>query len=353
MILENHSNRSIIFAQGVFLEPLCSYAIVISGQKDNLQILLVKKKDSVYQNKWCLPGGLLEGRNEILDSCVEDLARQTNLFLHRNNAVELTKRERKGRDPRGPIVAHPFVFFIEEEKTVSVGENIEEVRWMSLLLLKELPLDQGAMLCEAMGKFWRQMPSFDIKLKSAELPALFVKKKLHYRNDEMIYFGGSFNPWHPGHMECLKICPSENITVVPDYNPWKKIDHKGIKCFWSEYRNLCLVLKDTPYAVYPGFWGREGPNPTVGWIPNLKVEKRGLLLGDDSFCNILKWQDSEILITFLGIIYVVPRIHKNEEMEEVKKQVLEIHPNMKIEILSEHEYMHESSTLIREKKKKN
>ena len=38
-------------------------------------------------------------------------------------------------------------------------------------------------------------------------------------------------------------------------------------------------------------------------------------------------------------------------MEKIKSQVLEIHPNMKIEVLEEHEYMHESSTLIREREK--
>lgn len=332
-------------------KKLASYALVLSGQGSNMQLLVVKRPNPAYEDKWAFPGGMLDGRTDPLDSCVEDLARQTGLVLHRNMAVELSVRKNKERDPRGEVEAHPYVFYIDDPKELKVDEKIQKVRWISIFVIKNFAMDLGAILCEAMGKFWSQMPSFDISFKKIELPQVFVKKKLDRLNDEMIFYGGSFNPWHPGHLECLKICPTDNIIIVPDYNPWKETNYHGERCFWTEYHDLCMKLKDTPYAIYPGFWGLEDSNPTINWIPNIRVETKGLLLGDDSFCNILNWKDSEVLITFVNTIYVAPRIHKREEMESVKSKVLEIHPNMKIEILKEHEFMQESSTLIREREK--
>jgi len=327
------------------------YAIVIAGSASDMQVLVVKRLDPAYESKWAFPGGLMQGRSDPLGCCVEDLAKQTGLALHRGRAIPLSVRKRKDRDPRDEIIAHPFVFYLPEPMEIEVGEKVSEVRFLSLYVVKDLAWDLGAILCEAMGKFWRQMPSSHIDYRRVELPSLFVKKHLDYQKGEIIFFGGSFDPWHPGHMECLNICPSKNIIVVPDYNPWKETAPLEGRCFWTQFHNLCMILKDTPYGVYPGFWGLEDPNPTINWIPNIRAESKGLLLGDDSFCNILEWKDSRILITFLNIIYVIPRIHKKEEMEKIKRKVLEIHPNMIIEILPEHEFMQESSTLIREKQK--
>ena len=52
----------------------------------------------------------------------------------------------------------------------------------------------------------------------------FINKNLSsYIEDEIIFFGGSFNPWHKGHTECIKLLPQGiPIVILPDNNPFKQ-----------------------------------------------------------------------------------------------------------------------------------
>ena len=44
------------------------------------------------------------------------------------------------------------------------------------------------------------------------------------KREELIFFGGSFNPWHAGHSNCLRLMdPHKTIIVVPDHNPFKEL----------------------------------------------------------------------------------------------------------------------------------
>ncbi len=305
-------------------------ALIIAETSVDMEVLIVKSDDI-----WELPEADIAEENQAKQQCLE-LVQQFGISVATNQLYELGAR--KGR--------YCFLIYLDKKKDVIKGE------FKPLLMVKELRPPHGAILCEGLGCFWQIMPSFINNLRRVELPPLFVKKQIDHSRDEVVFYGGSFNPWHGGHMACLEACPSSHIVVVPDYNPWKESQEHEKRCFWSEYRKLCLILKDTPYAVYSGFWGLDDPNPTVDWIPNIKTQNKGLLLGDDSFCNILKWRNSERLVTFLNMIYVVPRIHKKKEMEKVRDEVLKLHPSMTIKILPEHEFMHESSTLIREKTRK-
>lgn len=304
-------------------------ALIISNSAANMEVLVVKNEGLLG-----LPERqVLDGANAKVQ-CLEFIKDEYGLSFGPDQVYELSPRSGN---------RNSFLFYTEHKKEIKKGE------FKPLLMIKKLHSPYGAILCEALGVFWPIMPSSINNLRRVELPSLFVKKDLHKTQDEVIFYGGSFNPWHPGHLSCLESCPSNNIIVVPDYNPWKQNQDQSGRCFWDEYRTLCLELKDTPYAVYSGFWGLEDPNPTINWIPNIKAKNKGLLLGDDSFCSIKSWKDSEVLITFLKTIYVVPRMHKKEDVIKVRDEVVKIHPTMEVHILPEHEYMHESSTLLREK----
>ncbi|MDH5582194.1 MAG: hypothetical protein OEY33_09845 [Bdellovibrionales bacterium] len=307
-------------------------ALIISNSSANMEVLVVKKEDL-----WSFPERQVLDSEDAKSQCLALIKDEYDLNFAADQVYELSCRSGNRRS---------FLLYMEHKKEVKKGE------FKPLLMVKELHRPYGAILCEALGVFWPLMPSFINNLRRVELPSLFVKKDIHKSQDEVVFYGGSFNPWHPGHLSCLESCPAENIIVVPDYNPWKNNQGQENRCFWNEYRKLCLELKDTPYAIYPGFWGLEDPNPTINWIPNIKTRDKGLLLGDDSFCSIKSWKDSEILISLLKMIYVVPRIHKKEEVIKVREEVLKIHPSMEVHILPEHEYMHESSTLLREQKLK-
>ena len=217
--------------------------------------------------------------------------------------------------------------------------------WIRLTELKELSFGDGALVCQALGKFWPFMPENNPQLAKIVLPKLFFKE-INWRAG-VVFFGGSFNPWHVGHRTCLELylqaSAVEQLVVVPDSNPWK--EQRNSACFWREYYQLAQQLEELPVAIYSGFWGMEHANPTVSWLPQTRLPRRSLLMGDDLFFELRKWHKSEELLKSLDGIYVVPRAHKLSEIRSYSEQF----SGIEIDILPEHSFCHISSSQIRNK----
>ena len=49
-------------------------------KEKSMSILLVKRKDHPYKDKWCLPGGFLNPKKETLEECAKRILKQeTNI----------------------------------------------------------------------------------------------------------------------------------------------------------------------------------------------------------------------------------------------------------------------------------
>nr|BDT29003.1 cytidylyltransferase [Bacteriovorax sp. HI3] len=219
------------------------------------------------------------------------------------------------------------------------GEHHDE--WCDIYKLDDLSqLDQLNLLI-SLGDFFKFMPVL------SSTPKGHIKKDIlkHEIKDSVTFFGGSFFPFHPGHMACLELCPEENIVIVPDCNPHKELKEKMNP--YDDFMHLCLTLKDTPYSVYPGFFGRNKPNPTSNWLPKVKIAQKNFLMGDDSFMNILKWHEPEVLLNALTKIYVAPRDFETSDYAPQIEKVKAINPKLEIIILPDHPYRSLSSSKIR------
>ncbi len=231
--------------------------------------------------------------------------------------------------------------FLYGEKPFEVGDDFE---WVPINQLRSLGENDGGALLEALALFWPGMPGF---INDADLPKSFYK--VPENSKELIFFGGSFNPWHKGHRTCLdlaaKMAPESHFIVVPDSNPWK--DHSFEGCRFSFYRNLCEILAGTSYSVYPGFCGMSAPNPTIEWFPEVKAASKGLLLGDDSFFAIEEWKRGPELLGQIDRLLVVPRLESKDVIESFREEFLSRYSNIEIDILDEHPYADISSTALR------
>lgn len=219
--------------------------------------------------------------------------------------------------------------------------GIHHDQWCDIYKLDDLSsLDQLNLLI-ALGDFFKFMPLHSSKPKGE------IKKDIlkHEIKGSVTFFGGSFFPFHPGHMACLELCPEENIVIIPDCNPHKEVADKLNP--YDDFMQLCLTLKDTPYSVYPGFLGRNRPNPTANWLPKVSIPEKNFLMGDDSFMNILKWNNPEILLAALSKIYVVPRDFEVGDYTEQIEKIKNINPLIQIIILPDHPYKNLSSSKLR------
>jgi len=268
-----------------------------------------------------------------------------NIYLrNKNNQLEIALF--KNELPQFNAHQNENVYKLSDRSSASADlilvDEITDNRliWTSLEDLNSLKAPGGAFLCEALGLLWPKMSS-SVEA-TLELPSWMYKVNNEHRST---FFGGSFNPWHEGHSECIDQCPEENIIIVPDFNPWKEKREEA--CAFSSFKELCFSLKETPYSVYSGFWGREKSNPTINWLPNVQYKEKGLLIGDDNFLSFNKWQDYRGLLNELDFLYVVPRDFSLQEIKKMKSELESLNTNTSIIILNEHQYQDVSSTKIR------
>ena len=98
-----------------------------------MSILLVKRNEYPYKDKWCLPGGFLNPNGETLEECAKRvLKRETNLsdiYLE-----QLYTFDSPNRDPRMRVVSTAFVALIDKDQ---LKEKVEHASWFDVIELKE------------------------------------------------------------------------------------------------------------------------------------------------------------------------------------------------------------------------
>lgn len=103
--------------------------------KKMLSILLVKRNDFPFKDKWCLPGGFLNPKNETLDECAKRvLKKETNLsdiYLEQLYTFDDIKR-----DPRTRVVSTAYVALVDKNKlTHKLNKNAS---WFDITEFKEV-----------------------------------------------------------------------------------------------------------------------------------------------------------------------------------------------------------------------
>jgi nicotinate-nucleotide adenylyltransferase len=317
-------------------------AIVFAAQGSDLSVLVVERLYPPYQNCYAFPGGFLDEGEDPLAGCLRELEEETSLKLLGPEAIALTVREKKGRDPRGLTRTFPYLFHIKERQKVVGLDDAREALWIKLTELEKLAFDHGAILCEAVACLWKEMPHSKSEL-AVDLPTLFQQ---NWQNHHCFY-GGTFNPWHEGHSECVGQVEAlgESITVLPDSNPLKEL-REG-ECFWTLYKAIAQKFAGTKHSVYPGFLGMEKVNPTAHWVSRQSWDIH-FIFGDDNLFIIEKWIDYSAFLQSIKKLYIIPREFSISEIEQrVEKLSLDFE-DLEFVILDEHRHQEVSSTKLRE-----
>ena len=102
--------------------------------KKMMSILLVKRDDYPYKDKWCLPGGFLNPKTETLEECAKRvLKRETNLkeiYLE-----QLYTFDDINRDPRTRVVSTSYIALIDKNRlTDKINANAS---WFDITLIEE------------------------------------------------------------------------------------------------------------------------------------------------------------------------------------------------------------------------
>ena len=215
------------------------------------------------------------------------------------------------------------------------------------ILLPEIEPESAQSLLDLIGARYPFSPRYH------ELKQLAPELTFSTSESEWIFFGGTFNPWHPGHQACLNLLPEDKICfILPDRSP-----HKELRTLEPVFTTISLISKikfGKNHYLAPTFLLENEKNPTVRWMEKLHQEcpdkKLSLLLGFDSFKNLPTWTESNKLIPLLSTVYVVSRLEDDEEREAALAPLQSISPNLQVVYLGRHGFEGISSTKLRKEK---
>jgi len=170
--------------------------------------------------------------------------------------------------------------------------------------------------------------------------------------EELIFFGGSFNPWHPGHTSCIKLLGADkDLIIIPDHNPYKELVDNDIKLTSLKEIKEQLCLLPNRNFIFDGYYQEGKKNPTSTWIKDLFLnfpkKRLSLLMGHDTFLGLDKWINYMELISTLSVVYVASRLDDNVSKQSQVGILKGINPNLNIVFLGNHEHEALSSTKIR------
>lgn len=169
---------------------------------------------------------------------------------------------------------------------------------------------------------------------------------------EIVFFGGSFNPWHAGHTSCVKLLPPDKkLVILPDHNPYKElVESDGKQKSIEQIKNALRPLERSHF-IFDEFLKANRKNPTYYWLRGLKEElpekDYAFLMGFDTFTGLDKWIEALKLLELLSCIYVASRMDDPSAKKTQTNRLKEIAPRLKIVFLGRHPHEEISSTEIR------
>ena len=119
--------------------------ILFSIIDDVLKLLLIKRKNPPFQDKWAIPGGFVEYDEEIETAAHRELEEETGV---RDVLLEQVHTFGKvGRDPRGRTVSVVYFSLINSSGLhVKADSDAKEVKWFSVKDLPELAFDHAEII---------------------------------------------------------------------------------------------------------------------------------------------------------------------------------------------------------------
>jgi len=109
-------------------------------------VLMVKRGGKVGNGLWALPGGFLNNDERIIDGAIRELQEETKIdcpakILY-GNCKGRNVFDALGRDPRGRIITHGFLFELPSQakglSKVKGSDDAQDARWFPLYQLEQM-----------------------------------------------------------------------------------------------------------------------------------------------------------------------------------------------------------------------
>lgn len=130
--------------------------VILGKDKSGLNVLLIKRANEPYKNKWALPGGFVEVDEPIKNAAKRELEEETGV-----KGVSLKQFYTFGddihRDPRGRTVSVAYLGKTSVSKhKIRASSDAKEVKWFSIKKLPKIAFDHIEIIKKAINN--REFP---------------------------------------------------------------------------------------------------------------------------------------------------------------------------------------------------
>ena len=116
---------------------------------DKNRILLIKRKNEPFKDKWALPGGFVEYGEKVEDAAVREVFEETGLKTKIMDLVGIYSDP--NRDPRGHIVS--AVFLLKKlDGDLKGGDDAADAKFFDLDQLPELSFDHDLVIKDVLRR---------------------------------------------------------------------------------------------------------------------------------------------------------------------------------------------------------
>ena len=112
----------------------------------NKKILLIKRGNEPFKNKWALPGGFVEYGERVEEAIVREFKEETGINVRIKKLFGVFSDP--DRDPRGHVIS--IVFLLESDDEPRAGDDAIDARFFDLDNLPELAFDHKKIIEEVM-----------------------------------------------------------------------------------------------------------------------------------------------------------------------------------------------------------
>ena len=127
--------------------PMVTADIAVLRLEAEPEILLVKRKDPPFKDRWALPGGFMEMDETLEEAARRELEEETG--FHTGEMIRFDTYDAPGRDPRGRTITQVFITIWKPELGEPVaGSDAAELQWYSLTGLPGLAFDHAVIISD-------------------------------------------------------------------------------------------------------------------------------------------------------------------------------------------------------------
>jgi 8-oxo-dGTP diphosphatase len=131
-------------------------AVVFAYEASQLYILLIKRENDPFKNKWALPGGFVEVDETVENAAKRELEEETGLSVDGLEQVHTFSAIHRDPRKRTISVAH-YVLTKKTDKTISAGDDAADAGWFPMQDLPELAFDHDEIVRMAIERLGQKL----------------------------------------------------------------------------------------------------------------------------------------------------------------------------------------------------